>query len=412
MSIRHSIYLMAALWFGVPAPGVRAQSPAADTLSYAAEVSLITCGPGEALFEAFGHTALRVRDPQRGLDEVYNYGLFDFDQPNFYLNFAKGYLLYRLGSADFSRFLYQYEYYNRSVYEQVLNLQPAQQQALYDALRVNNLPENQQYYYDYFFDNCATRPRDVVEDVLGDRLLYDFTYTDTLRYSIRDLIDHYLEPDPRHAWGDLGIDLGLGATIDRAATPREYTYQPEFLAAAFAGATVRRNDGSRVPLVVQERTLFEARPQLPPAPPFPSPGLLLWGVFGATALVTLLEWRGRGRWGRPLDLILFGLVGAVGVLLTFLWFFTNHTAAAHNWNLLWAWPTHLLMVWGALRRRPARPVGIYFLVAALANLLTLVLWATLPQNMHEALIPLVLSLTTRGAMLYVWSRPPGRMVTA
>ena len=375
-----------------------------DTLSPAARVSLITCGPGEALFEAFGHAALRVHDPLRGRDVVYNYGLFDFNQPNFYLNFARGNLLYRLGKADFNQFLYAYQYDNRWVKEQVLALTPAERQQLYTLLEINNLPQNQEYYYDYIFDNCATRPRDVIEQVLGGQLSYRYHYADTLHYTLRDLIDRYLTHDPRHAWGDLGIDLGLGADIDRAATPHEYTYQPEFLADALATATVKRANGAPMPLVEETFLLNEAAPRAPPAPPFPSPTLFFWAVFVVAAGLTWLEWRRGRRYGTWADVVLFTAVGLLGSLVVFLWFFTNHTAAAHNWNLLWAWPAHLPAAVALLGRRVPRAAGYYFLAAALTTGATLLCWSVVPQNLHEALIPLLLALTTRAAMLFWQSR--------
>ena len=125
-------------------------------------VTLVTCGPGEELYEAFGHTAIRVHDSNIGLDVVYNYGTFDFDQPNFYWNFVQGRSLYMLAANRYSNFIRAYQYYNRSVREQYLNMTLPQKQALLDKLLWNAKVENRNYLYDYFFDNCSTRPRDVL----------------------------------------------------------------------------------------------------------------------------------------------------------------------------------------------------------------------------------------------------------
>jgi hypothetical protein len=136
-----------------------------------AEISVITCGPGTELYTAFGHSAFRVRDTTIGVDKIYNYGTFDFDQPNFYGNFAKGNLLYFLNVTETSRFLRVYYHEKRWVKGQVLDLIPADTQKFYDYLENNTLPENREYLYDYFFNNCSTKLFDVVNDVLGTKLV-------------------------------------------------------------------------------------------------------------------------------------------------------------------------------------------------------------------------------------------------
>lgn len=133
-----------------------------------------------------------------------------------------------LGTTDLQRFLYGYTYYNRSVHEQVLNLRNDQKQAIFDFLQHNSLPENREFYYDYFFDNCATRPRDVFIKMLGDSLQFDYTYADTLHYSIRGLTDRYIKDSPKYAWGNFGIDLGLGAGTDQKACPSSICISPNF----------------------------------------------------------------------------------------------------------------------------------------------------------------------------------------
>lgn len=361
-----------------------------QNLSPQAQVSLITCAPGSALFEAFGHTAIRVHDPVSGFDIAYNYGIFDFDQPNFYLNFAKGYLLYKLGTADFQRFLYQYTYFDRGVKEQVLNLSESQKQAIFNFLQINSLPENRDYYYDYFYDNCSTRPRDVFIEILGDSLQFDYGYADSMDYTIRGLIDRYIEDKDQYAWGDLGIDLGLGANIDRPATPFEYMYQPEFLFLAFEGATLSSPDGSQRPLVNITRTLHQGSPQTDKANMIFTPSVVFWLLLLILALGTAFEFR-RGKY-RLLyfDFLFFAVLGLYGVLLVFLWFFTNHTAAANNWNILWGWPSHFIAACLLLICRPPNFLKYYFMLTALTSSFLLFFWAWLPQDLHTSLIPLLM----------------------
>ncbi|SDK40154.1 protein of unknown function [Catalinimonas alkaloidigena] len=397
------LFFLGMLFLGTAS--LHAQSPPPfQKLSPQAQVSLLTCGPGDALFEAFGHSAIRVQDPALGIDAVYNYGLFDFDQPNFYLNFIRGYMLYSLGRTEFERFLYQYEYFNRSVYEQSLTLSAAQRQRAYEFLEYNNLPKNRQYYYDYFFDNCATRPRDVFERVLGDSLKFDYSYANRLHYTIRDLIHRYIEDEPKFAWGNFGIDLGLGSRIDRAAKPREYMYQPEFLAAAFSGATVRQPDGSTRLLVGGTRTLFEATPEDEPEASWITPTVVLWIMFAIAVGRTAYDITHRRRKSYAVDIFIYFCVGFLGCLLLFLAWFTNHTAAGANYNLLWAWPTHALIPFLLFIRHRPLWVSSYFLASAIATGLTLLLWGIIPQDLNEALVPFLLGLTLRSAYIFIRAR--------
>lgn len=173
---------------------------AQDTLSLNAEISVLTLGPYQGeLYSAFGHSAIRVYDPELEMDDAYNWGVFDFNQPNFYLNFAKGHLLYKLGVYPYDLFRDHYIYNNRYVHEQKLNLTTAQKQKLYEYLTWNRQPENQNYLYDYFYNNCATKVRDVLVTVFGDSVKFDGSYVKT-SYSIRDLTDIYLVQQPWGIW--------------------------------------------------------------------------------------------------------------------------------------------------------------------------------------------------------------------
>src|SRR6185369_1125225 len=183
-------------------------------LSPNAQVSIITFGPGQAeLYSAFGHSAIRLYDSIQGVDVGFNYGVFNFDQPHFYLNFARGYLYYKVDAYPYPLFRDYYINHNRFVHEQVLNLTPEQKQKVADYLFWNMQPQNQTYRYDYFYNNCATKIRDVLKSSLKGEILFDSTFIKT-NYTIRDLTDLYLGQQP---WGDLGIDIGLGLPMDKKA---------------------------------------------------------------------------------------------------------------------------------------------------------------------------------------------------
>jgi hypothetical protein len=309
-------------------------SASAVQLSPRAQVYLVTCGPGQnELYSAFGHSAVRVYDPGLNMDLVFNYGVFDFDQPNFYLNFAKGNLLYQLAVNDYQRFTYSYIVEGRSIFLQELNLDSAQRQAVFNFLEWNARLENKDYYYDYFYDNCATRPRTALEQslaALGQHIEWKLDYAKP-DYSIRDLCEDYLYYQP---WGDLGIDLCLGLPMDKKATALEYTFLPDYMAKATSGASIVSSNGTK-PLVksssfVAEQTYVVERPWFTPAVCFSL--LLLVGI-----LMSALE-HTRGISFIWFDRALFSLIGLVGWLLLCLWLFTDHQAAARNMNLLWAIP--------------------------------------------------------------------------
>lgn len=365
---------------------------AGQMLSDKAEISVITCGPGkEQVYVAFGHSAFRVEDPVNRIDRVYNYGVFDFRRKNFYLNFARGHNFYRLASYDYQHFEYSYIYDNRFIHQQLLNLESRQKQKLFDYLEWNALPENQVYLYDYFYDNCATRIRDVVVNVFGDSVQFDGSYIKT-DYTIRELTDLYLGPQP---WGDLGIDICLGLPMDKKASPYEYMFLPDYIESGFDHATILKGN-HRVPIVKQTIKVFEPGPEETPFNFFhPLP------VFSVLFLLSAwLTWSDlkRKRGTQIFDVIFFGALGLTGMLLLLLWTVTDHKAAANNMNILWAVPTHIIAVIAFIRQ----PVWLktYFFCSAVLSVTLLLVWFFLPQQLHYALIPVVMVSALRSFAQY------------
>lgn len=361
-------------------------------LSPRAEISVITCGRGtDELYSAFGHSAIRVYDPVNRIDYAYNYGVFDFDQPNFYLNYTKGLLLFKLGVYAYPDFVNSYVYYNRWVTEQVLNLSSGQKQRVFDYLEWNALPENETYRYDYFYNNCANKVRDVFAQTLGDSLHFDDSYI-TTSYTIRQLTDLYLTDQP---WGDLGIDICLGLPMDKKASPYEYMFLPDYVLSSFDHATVSHG-GKQEPLVKAKVPVFLNTPREPnKAIVHP------WVVFGAILLVAVvLSARDFRRKNVSLwfDGLLFLATGAVGVLLLLLWTATDHQAAARNMNLLWALPTNLFFL-AVFRQKARASLRKYFLGVAALSLILLLSWSLLPQQMNLFLVPLVAALALRAFTL-------------
>lgn len=371
-------------------PSIQAQQ-----LSDKAEIVVLTLGPNEnELYAAFGHSAFRVIDRTHNLDRVYNYGVFNFNQPNFYLNFAKGYLNYKLDTTDYARFRYAYVYYNRFIHEQVLNLNQAQKQKVFDYLEWNMLPENQYYFYDYFYDNCATRIRDLLVTTLGEDLEFDGSYIDT-DYTIRELTDLYLPAIP---WGDLGIDLCLGLPMDKTATPYMYMFIPDYIESAFDHASLK-NDSTKLPLVKSNRSTFDSKPTTS-VPSFFTPNFVFYTLLGLIIFISVYDYK-KHKLSKWLDISLFGIIGIIGLLFFLLWTVTDHQAAARNMNLLWAVPTHLIAAMLLLKKQPPSWLRYYFITIAVVNILTLLSWSWLPQLLLSSLIPLVVGLTIRS---WMWMR--------
>ncbi|MEO1054843.1 MAG: DUF4105 domain-containing protein [Bacteroidota bacterium] len=359
-------------------------------LSPNAEIRVLTCGPYQGeLYSAFGHSAIRVVDPARNFDRIYNYGIFDFDQPNFYANFAKGYLNYKLGVSDYKWFRDYYIYYDRFIHEQVLNFDQNQKQRFFDFLQWNSLPENQYYFYDYFYDNCATRVRDALKRVFKDSIQFDGSYVQT-DYTIRELTDLYLDQQP---WGDFGIDLALGLPMDKKATPEMYMFLPDYIESAFNNATIIR-DGEKVPLVARTEVTYESRNPAEKGFNLLKPLYVFWFIFLLTLVLTYFNWK-KNKTSRVYDGILFSFVGLVGWVLFLLWVATDHNAAAKNFNLLWAIPLHFPFGLFLFKKKVPSFLSTYFTIVTGITVLLIVSWFFLPQKMHYSLFPMALALGLR-----------------
>jgi hypothetical protein len=381
------IVLFAGLFSGYCASA----QTAAPQLSADARVSLITVGPGTDVYSAYGHTAIRITDPQLGLDYVFNYGTFDFRTEGFLMKFIRGRLPYMLSIHGFDVLLESAAQERRGISEQVLSLNTQQASRLFALLMENYKPENRFYPYDFFSDNCATRPRDMLDSACGSQLIW--LPRGVQPQTFRQLVDPYHTP-----LIDLGTDLALGRPADAVADERQRMFLPNELRDAASVARL----GDR-PLVSQVQIQLA-----PPILPRPSPIEQKWPIWALTALsLILLAYAGRRAWlrgslQRPAfraPALLVGLlivVGLLGVLLTFLTFFTDHRATVWNLNLLWAWPTHLVLAILLLRRRWRSQawVRIYLWITGVASLLTGVVWLLGLQAIHPAALVLALGLGT------------------
>ncbi len=362
-------------------------------LSEKAEFSIMTLGPYQGeLYSAFGHSAIHLSDPAHKIDWVYNYGVFDFDQENFFLNFAMGKMLYKLGLSKYPRFRDYYIKYDRFITEQRLNLTQKENQVLYDFLTENYKPENKDYYYNYVYDNCATKMYDVLDAVFPGRIEFDLTYTQEDK-TIRDLMDDYLEYQP---WGDWIIDIGLGLQIDHEASAKEYMFLPDYIEQAFANATLQR-DSVTVPLVRERVEVYESSGETPEQSMF-TPFNFFVILFFVVGFFTNRDFK-RNKRTKWIDPILFTIAGLLGWWVVFLWFGTVHLSK-DNLNILWAIPLHIPFAYMIGIKKMQRFLSKYFLVVAAWYSLLLIIWTALPQPLHMALIPLVLTMILRGFYIH------------
>ena len=363
-------------------------------LSPLSKISILTSGPGDILYSAFGHSAIRVQDQTQGIDVVYNYGIFDTSGENFYLKFAKGRMDYKLERWPFTPYLKSYEIENRWVKEQLLDLSVGEKNALFKFLEHNNLPENKVYQYDYFLNNCATKIWHVLEQALGPPLVFNENYLSE-QFSFRQLIHQNIATN---SWGAFGIDIALGSVIDRKATPKEHLYLPNYVMEQLKVATL--NDQ---PLVKEENVLAKEG-AIPDKPSFISSPLFLFLVLSVIIiLITYKDWK-QGRPTKWLDFVLFLLTGFAGLNLAFLWFFTDHIWTVANFNILWAFPLNLVIAFFVLRN-PGQWFRKYLFLLMGLLVLLVILWIFRVQGFSPVLIPFLLALEIRYFYLTVALSP-------
>ncbi len=368
--------------------GLSAVNAQGITLSDSATLSLITCSPGPQIYALFGHTAIRLVDPTRGLDIVFNYGMFNFNKPNFYLKFIQGATDYELGAYETKYFLPEYRERNSSVTEQMLNLTTVEKQQLADALFVNYQPENREYRYNFVYDNCSTRPRDKILSVIKDKVVYDYV---SEPQTFRNWVGTYTG---ENTWAKFGIDMLLGREADELSTRWSSMFLPEVLCREFGAVKIIAHDGTTRSLVNAEKIIVPRQDSIVKTNFLQLPitvtlTVLLLGVF-----LIFYEKR-RKKYFKIIDSVLLIVSGLAGVIIFYLMFFSVHPLVHSNFNLLWCNPLNVL-VGLFLWNRKLRSVINYF---QLANVLlffgALLVFVLSVQALNVAFIPLIVLLLVR-----------------
>jgi hypothetical protein len=348
-------------------------------LSENARFSILTCTPGPDLYSLFGHSAIRLQDNINGqmIDWVYNYGTFEFDD-TFYWKFAMGKLDYLLSKEHFGYFQQGYILEGRGIYEQELRLTSAEKQRLFDLLETNYLPENRTYRYDFFYDNCSSRIRDMVNKALDNKVEYTYQYK--REHTFRQAIQSYLDYQP---WSDLGIDIALGIPCDKVVGDREMMFLPDSLMNEFQYA---EHNGQ--PLVPRSEELLPVEYELSHTTVLTP--MLVFFLFLLFHLFMGFIRLKKGIYYQITDRVLLFVTGAVGLVVVFLWFFTDHTATVWNLNILWANPINIVIAFSSAKslqgwKKKYLTIYCFILVA------TLLFWFLLPQRLHLSLIALIIA---------------------
>ena len=359
-------------------------------LSDDAKISVLTVGPGTSLYDAFGHNAFRIQDKNKRIDLTFGYGEYDFDDPNFYVKFAQGKLNYLLSQIRYANFYNYYISQNRTIDEQVLNLSQDQQQALFNYLLTNYKPENRRYLYDFFYDNCATRMRDVTKIAIKDSIGFNVP-SDFQQKTFRNLIHDHVN---RNSWGSFGIDLALGSVVDRPASSYEYMFLPKYIHDFFAEAQLSNGES----LVTSSQQIYKSSRTSNRSTFFLSP-LFILGLVSLLIIYITYQDNQLDKRSKWMDVSIFAITGIAGIIMLLLWFATDHTATAHNYNLLWAFPLNLIVLFPLLKSVVHVRVVKYIKLLVILLCLLCLHWMVGVQVYAIGLIPILIALVIRYVFL-------------
>lgn len=364
----------------------------APQLSEKAEISVLTCATGSQLFSSFGHTAIRVQDISLGIDVVYNYGTFDFDKPNFILNFARGKLTYSLSRRRFENFLYDYEYEKRWVKEQILALDTEETNQLFKFLETNYLPENRDYLYDPLFNNCSSITGDIFKNQFNGQIDFKESHLTEL-YTFRELVRQYI---PTNSWGAFGIDLAFGGITDKTATVREHMFMPYYTMTQLTNTTKAGK-----PLLKRERIILNYPEESGNDPDSFVTSPLFWFLFllAFVLIITWLDYR-HNSYNKWLDFTLFFISGIAGLLILLLWVATDHVVTTNNFNFLWLMPFNIYVAFTFISKKGFPvwlPKYLWFALACIG--LILIIWIFKIQILSPLNILLMLTLIIRYVFL-------------
>lgn len=353
-------------------------------------VSLLTISPGEELYSSFGHSTILIEDYQNGLSEMYNYGSFDFETENFYIKFLRGTLPYQLTKNQLAPTLQYWTNEGRLVTKQQLRLSLEERQQIYELLEKNYLPENRTYQYKFFYDNCSTRIRDILKDVLSDKLVFNENFNTDKSY--RDWIDTYAG---HKAVADFGMDIAIGIPADKKTGYNGAMYIPDNMMFAFDSAVIK-TDSSKRAFVLNKQVLNAYFVKEPTQKKEVNIPIILGGLLLLTSLLPFIRKKENDLKAISLfNKVLFLIAGVAGLILTLLWFFTDHGVTMYNLNVLWANPFYLFLF--TITKRFGQKA---FLVTALISASTILVDILQIQDIPLAANFIALALAVRLYTIY------------
>lgn len=297
-----------------------------DTIAY-----LITCGPGTETYSIYGHSALRIAIPEKHSDIIYNWGVFDTSTKFFAWKFAKGRLDYMLDTEITKGFLQSYFFEQRYIYSQRINIDSKELRKLTELINENLRPENIKYRYDFFYDDCSTRIRDLLEKSIGDKLKYPPPESGRIP-TFRDMVAKYQNPYP---WLKLGVDLIMGSTADKKARFRDRMFLPIDMKDELSKSVVQRSE-KRIPLLQNPVVLLNFEPPSVKQNFFISPSCIFTLVIILIIILTALLKNMKAV--RVIDIIIYSVFSLLSILMIFFNFFTDHLQMTWNLNIIWLNP--------------------------------------------------------------------------
>ena len=351
------------------------------------EISILSIGEGQSLADAFGHTGIRIIDKKTNNDVVFNFGIYDYNAPNFYSNFVKGRPVYKLGVQNYISFINNYIKQDRYIIEHEINLDKKATQKIINLL-VKNL-EDPNYVYDYLRDNCSTRVADLF--IKQTEQLQNTEMDVLTENSYRELIHSKIN---ENSWGALGIDLCLGAIMDRKISINETLFLPEKLM-QYLDSLIEKDSKS-----ITKNIIFSPQRSLLYNENLPNPLLINSLLSVLLILITFLNFK-KSIWKKWIDILIYFSSGTLGVLVIYLWFFSNHFASAQNFNFLWAFPFNLIMVYALLRKNPPNWAVNFIKLNIILLVLLFIHWATGVQKYNITLLPIFIALLVRYSYLII-----------
>jgi Domain of unknown function (DUF4105) len=362
-------------------PGAYSQS-GNDTVAY-----LLTCGPGTETYSIYGHSALRIVIPDKHTDTVYNWGVFDFNAPNFVWKFAKGRLDYMLMAESLHGFLQSYFFEQRFVYSQKINFEPAETRKLIELINENLKPENIKYRYDFFYDDCSTRIRDLLEKSIGNKLKYPPAETGKIP-TFRQLVGKYQKPYP---WYKFGVDLIMGSTSDKRAVLRDRMFLPVDMKEGLSDSHILRS-GRMIPLLQNPDILLDFNAPITKQKFLISPAVVFTLLI---MLLLILSSRVKSRKNnRLIDIVIYSVFSILSLLMVFFNFFTNHQQMRWNLNIIWLNPIIIVCLIFLIFNKTAT---LWFRIVFLISTGFLLVHFILPQEFNIAFLLLTVALLIRSS---------------